>query len=198
MKHVTTFIAILMVSSQSLAEPIEKAIPPCDQDSIEKYQQGVEENDAHSSYMMARHYSTGKCLAGDGEKAVQLYFKAMEQSYPPAFYNVGMMMAANQQFELAAKTFFAGAAKGHRGAELQLGILFSLVPPPVGNDASAYAWLSLTAGRNEPVAEEARGILAKVKSRVSTSELEEGTQLLGKLEEDFGAIPPFEYEEANK
>ncbi|TCK17649.1 hypothetical protein DFR30_0884 [Thiogranum longum] len=188
----------MLASTVGLTEPIEKAAPPCNDKLIEKYQKGVEDNNAQSIYMMARYYSTGKCLAGDGKKAIQLYFQAAEQSYPPAFYNVGMILAANQEFEQAAKMFFAGAALGHRGSELQLGILYSLVPPPIGNDLQAYAWLSLTAGRSEPVAEEAKSILKRVKSRLSGSELERAQELAKKINADFGSLPPFKHEEANK
>ncbi|MEZ5615890.1 MAG: hypothetical protein R3E35_11830 [Rhodocyclaceae bacterium] len=172
-------------------QELERASPQCDADLQEQARQGADRGDPRQIYLMARYLSTGKCMPGDGKQAVHLYLKAASLGYAPARYNLGIVAAGNQDFTSAEGHFFEGARLGHRGCELQLGILYSLVPPPVGDDRKAYAWLLLTASRHEPISREASELLAKVRARISDQARVQAETLSAKLSADFGKITPF-------
>jgi hypothetical protein len=87
--------------------------------------------------------------------------------------------------------FNRGVQLGHRGAELQLGILYSLVPPPIGNDEKAFAWLSVTTNRKEDVSSEAREQLSVVSRRLSASSRATTEELYSSLKEKYGSVPEF-------
>ena len=173
------------------AQALERASPLCDPELQEQVRQGAERGDAKQTYLLARYLSTGKCMAGDGIQAVQLYLKAASLGYAPASYNLGIIAAGNQDFTSAEGHFVAGTALGHRGCELQLGILYSLVPPPVGDDRKAYAWLLLTESRHEPISAEAKELLATVRARLSEKARGQAVSLSAKLKQDFGNTAPF-------
>lgn len=193
MERFLLLIFLLVAVSNASAELLERASPDCAPEAIAKAREGAERGEAPSMYLMARYYSTGKCLPGDGQKAIEFYRKAAKLDYPPAFYNLGLIAAANQDFQLAERFFIRGMELGHRGAELQLGILYSLVPPPIGEDRKAFAWLSITAGRSEPVAEEAKDRLDVVKRRLSPNALAQAKVLYVKLKEHYEAVPAFHF-----
>lgn len=81
-------------------------------------------------------------MAGDGNKAIQLYIQAAQAGYPPSFYNLGMIAAAQGGFKTAEDLFLSGASAGHRGCELQHGVLFHFDIPDMHDDVKTYAWLS--------------------------------------------------------
>lgn len=185
--------AILAASFNVFSEPLERSSPDCAPEAVAKAKEGAERGEAAALYLMARYYSTGKCLPGDGQKSIEYYQKAMKLNYPPAFYNLGMIVAGSQDFQLAEGLFARGMELGHRGAELQLGILYSLVPPPVGDDRKAFAWLSITANRAEPVAEEAKDRLDVVTRRLSPEALAQAKALFAKLKENYEGVPAFHF-----
>lgn len=186
-------IFILAAAFNVSAEPLERSSPDCAPEAMAKAREGAERGEASSLYLMARYYSTGKCLPGDGQKAIELYQKAAKLDYPPAFYNLGMIVAGSQDFQLAEGFFARAMALGHRGAELQLGILYSLATPPTGDDRKAFAWLSVTASRAEPVAEEAKYPLDVVTRRLSPEALAQAKALYAKLKGDYEGVPAFRF-----
>ena len=183
--------ALLLHLGVVQAQALERASPLCDPELQEQARQGAERGDAKQTYLLARYLSTGKCMAGDGIQAVRLYLKAASLGYAPASYNLGIIAAGNQDFTSAEGHFVAGTALGHRGCELQLGILYSLVPPPVGDDRKAYAWLLLTESRHEPISAEAKELLATVRARLSEKARGQAVSLSAKLKQDFGNTAPF-------
>jgi TPR repeat protein len=193
MSRLLFLAAILVVFSSAKAAPLERSSPDCAPEAISNAKEGAERGEAPSLYLMARYYSTGKCLLGDGPKSIEYYQKAVKLNYPPAFYNLGMIAASGQNFRLAEGLFSRGMELGHRGAELQLGILYSIVPAPVGDDRKAFAWLSITANRAEPVAEEAKDRLDVVMHRLSPDGLAQAKTLLTKLKESYEGVPAFQF-----
>ena len=181
----------LCAAWSAYAQVLERQSPSCAPEAIESARNGAEREEPAALYLMARYYSTGKCVPGDGKKAIDFYVRASKLNYPPAFYNLGIVSAGNQEFQLAEAFFARGAQLGHRGAEFQLGILYSLVPPPVGDDAKAFAWLSLTANRAEPVAEEAEDRLRTVKRRMSQEALARGEAIYQQLRERYASVSAF-------
>lgn len=188
----TLLAALMAVLMDTSGQQLERSAPDCADEAVARAREGAARGDPASIYLMARHYSSGKCLKGDGEKAVAMYWKAAELGYPPAYYNLGMIHAARQKFEDAETLFFGGTQLGHRGCELQLGILYSLVPPPVGNDEKAYAWLSMTASRAEPIAPEAADRLRQVSARMSSSSAERAKALEENLRKKYFAVQAFQ------
>ena len=184
-------IALLAWASFTQAQSLERASPPCDADLQERAIQGVDAGDPKQIYLLARYLSTGKCMPGDGKRAVQLYLQAAKLHYPPAFYNLGIIAAANQDFASADAKFVEGTGLGHRGCELQLGILYSLVPRPVGDDRKAFAWLNLTESRHESASSEAAELLKKVRERLTSQQIAQAEALASKLKVDFGGVPAF-------
>lgn len=192
----TNLPALLLVAVSCVgvvqAQDLERSSPDCSPEALTAAREGADRGAAASIYLMARYYSTGKCVAGDGKLAMENYWKAASLNYPPAFYNLGIISAGNQAFPDAELLFFRGAQLGHRGSELQLGILYSLAPPPVANDEKAYAWLSVTVARGEPISSEAKDQLARVSARMSPTSIERGSTLHKSLTEKFGSIPAFQ------
>jgi TPR repeat protein len=140
---------------------------------------------------MARYYSTGKCIPGDGPQARVLYQRAADLSYPPAFYNIGVIDAAGQDYQDAETAFLKGATLGHRGCELMLGILYSL-RVGVGDDVEAFAWLQLSLFRHDPAsADAARAQLASVEARLSPTDREKADGYLIEIERQYGPIQAF-------
>jgi len=175
------FLHVLVASAQTL----ERDSPSCEPQLISQAREGATQGDAKQTYMLARYLSTGKCMPGDGKEAIRLYVQSEKLGFPPASYNLGIISAANQDFLSAEGHFALGATRGHRGSELQLGILYSLVPPPVGDNRKAYAWLLLTESRHEPISAEATEQLARIRPQLTEA-------LSAKLTADFGGVRPFE------
>lgn len=178
-------------ASGSPAQTLERESPPCEPALQNEAINGAERGDAKQVYLLARYLSTGKCMPGDGKRAFNLYLRAADDQYPPAFYNLGMIAAANGDFRSAEGYLFKGTSLGHRGCELQLGILYGFAPPPVGDKRKAYAWLSLTASRDEVISDEAKGILAKIGTQLSADEKGQAEKLSSKLRADFGNVVPY-------
>jgi TPR repeat protein len=143
---------------------------------------------------MARYYSTGKCFAGDGEKAVDLYWQAAKLKYPPAFYNLGVVAAGGErEYKKAELMFFRGAQLGHRGSEIQLAMLYQLAPAPVADKVKSYAWLTVTANRGEPISREAESLLKDLDGKIAREEREKGKALAARLSTQFGNVPAFAF-----
>ena len=181
--------ALTCLASVAHPQALERASPPCDAERQEQARQGAERRDAASIYLLARYLSTGRCMTGDGRRAIQLYGQAAELGYPPAFYNLGMLATARQDFAAAERYFHRGAEGGHRLSELQLGILYATAPAPVGDDAKAFAWLSLTAGRQDSVAAEAMDRLDAVRARLSDESRRSAEALTDTLKQRYAPIP---------
>jgi TPR repeat protein len=185
-------VGFLLCSGWSAySQVLERQSPSCAPEAIEKARDGADREEPAALYLMARYYATGKCIPGDGKKGIDFYLRAAKLNYPPAFYNLGIVSAGNQDFQSAEAFFARGAQLGHRGSEYQLGILYSLVPPPVGDDVKAFAWLSLTASRPEPVAEEAEDRLRTVKRRMNQEALTRGEVLYQQLRERYASVSAF-------
>lgn len=191
MKIAHAIVILAAWSGHAFAQNIERALPPCDKETLSQAQTGADQNDARSVYLLARYYSTGKCLSGDGTKAMELYLKAAALNYPRAFYNLGIIHASYGDFESAESFFLQGAELGHRGSELQLGILYAIVPPPVGDPVKGAAWLSFTASRPEGIADEAKDILEGQKKRMEPTVWEPASKMAETLRNKYGPIPEF-------
>lgn len=140
---------------------------------------------------MARYYSTGKRVPGDGQQALALYQRAADLAYPPAFFNIGIIDAAAQDYQGAETAFLKGATLGHRGCELMLGILYSQ-NEGVGDDAKAVAWLELTLSRHDPAsADAARAVLATVEARLPPADRGKADAYLFEIKRRYGPVPPF-------
>ncbi|HEY2560008.1 MAG TPA: hypothetical protein VGI48_09910 [Caldimonas sp.] len=185
------FALLAALAGSAHAQDFERASPPCDAQKQEQAQEGAARGDAASIYLLARYLSTGRCMPGDGRKAIQLYGQAAALGYPPAFYNSGMLAAARRDFAAAERYFMHGAEAGHRRSELQLGLLYSTAPPPVGNDSTALAWLSLTAARQEPIATEAEDRASSLRARMSEEDLKTAAATTERLKASYLALPPF-------
>jgi TPR repeat protein len=178
-----------LVSSAAEAQGPARSSPDCAAEAQQRARSGAERNDAAALYLMARYYSTGKCMRRDDSQAIELYWKAANQDYPPAFYSLGILSVRDRDYEAAARLFFRGAQLGDRAAELQLGVLYAQAPRPTGNDESAFAWLSLTASRNEPASLQARKQLAIVGKRMNPASRKRAEALYGGLREQYGSVP---------
>ncbi len=187
---VAAMLAAVMWGSAAGAQALEKDAPPCSDAQIAAAQNGAQQNDPAMIYLLARYYSTGKCGLADGATATALYRKAASLNYPPAFYNLGIIAAAHQNFGEAEQMFLRGTELGHRGCELQLGILYSFPIPGVGDDTKAFAWLSFTASRGEDVSSEAKEILDQIQGRIRPDH-EQAKVLIQQLKQQYGAIPAF-------
>jgi TPR repeat protein len=185
------FVLLAALAASAHAQDLERTSPPCDAQKQEQAREGAERGDAASIYLLARYLSTGQCMPGDGRKAIQLYGQATALGYPPAFYNSGMLASARRDFAAAERYFSRGAEAGHRRCELQLGLLYSNAPPPVGNDATALAWLSLTASRPEPIAAEAEDRARAIRARMAEEDRKAAEVTTERLKERYFALPPF-------
>jgi TPR repeat protein len=181
--------ALSCLASVAHAQALERASPPCNAARQEQVRQGAERGDAASIYLLARYLSTGRCMPGDARRAIQLYGQAAELGYPPAFYNLGMLAAARQDFAAAERSLSRGAEGGHRLSELQLGILYATAPAPVGDDAKAFAWLSLTSGRQELLSAEASERLKALRAKLSDESRRAAEAFADTLKERYSAIP---------
>jgi TPR repeat protein len=187
-------MAVLLASiglRSTNAQELERAAPACSKELIDKAQSGADRGEPASMYLLARYYSTGHCIKGDGKKAIELYTRAAELGYPPAFYNLGIISAANRDYKTAEFLFKRGAELGHRGAEIQLGILYSFPIPNIGDNTKAFAWLSLAASRPGDAASEAKDILGKVNSKLTPPERRQGERLFNELTNRYGTVPEF-------
>ena len=188
-RHRIVVAALACAASLAHAQALDRTSPPCNAERQEQARLGAEHGDAASIYLLARYLSTGRCMPGDGRRAIQLYGEAAELGYPPAFYNLGMLATARHDFAAAERQFSRGAEGGHRLSELQLGILYATAPAPVGDDAKAFAWLSLTSARQEPISAEADDRLNAVRTRLSDESRRSAEALAETLRERHAAIP---------
>lgn len=194
MKHLALWALWLLWTGYVAAQSLERGVPDCAPDAMAKAREGADRGEAASVYLMARYYSTGRCIAGDGEKAVALYWQAAQMNYPPAFYNLGVVAAGGEKdFKKAELMFFRGAQLGHRGSELQLGVLYQLAPPPMRDSVKSYAWLSITVNRREPISQEAKGLLEDLERKLTDEEKEKGKALANRLSVQFGNVPAFSF-----
>lgn len=183
--------SLAVLAAASHGQSLERDPPPCNTEAQESARVGADQGDPASIYLLARYLSTGRCMPGDGLKAIQLYKRAAELNYPPAFYNLAMLALARQDFAAAERYLAQGASAGHRGCELQLGTLYSAAPPPVGDDAKAYAWLSLTASRGEAVSVEAEERLKVVRARLPESTRPSADALAEQLKQTYASVAAF-------
>jgi len=181
--------ALACAAPLACAQTLERASPPCSPERQEQAKNGAERGDAASIYLLARYLSTGRCMPGDGRKAIQLYGQAAELGYPPAFYNLGMLATARQDFAAAERHFSRGAEGGHRPSELQLGILYATAPAPVGDDVKAFAWLSLASARQESISAEASDRLSAVRARLPDESLRSAEAMAETLKARYWAMP---------
>jgi TPR repeat protein len=193
-KRLGTCALFILLTGHVAAQSVERGVPNCAPDAIAKAREGADRGEVASIYLMARYYSTGKCIAGDGEKAVAHYWQAAKMNYPPAYFNLGIVAAGGEKdYEKAELMFFRGAQLGHRGSELQLGILYQLAPPPVRDNVKSYAWLTVTANRGEPISQEAKSILEDLERKVTDEEKVKGKALASRLSGKFGNVPAFNF-----
>lgn len=185
------FFALLLLPTALSAQQIERGSPPCEPEALQAVIDGVATGEPKSLYLLARHLSTGVCMPGDGDRALALYRDAADRKYPPAFYNLGMFAAGNNAFGEAERLFQSGAQLGHRGSELQLGILYMLAPAPVGNEVNAYAWLSLLSRRNEAESSEAANVRTRVGKRMSAEAIDRANALADALYATHGETEAF-------
>ncbi len=194
MKRLGICTLLLLSTGHVAAQSVERGVPDCAPEAIAKAREGADRGEVAFIYLMARYYSTGKCIVGDGEKAVAHYWQAAKMNYPPAFFNLGIVAAGGEKdYEKAELMFFRGAQLGHRGSELQLGILYQLAPPPVRDNVKSYAWLTVTTNRGEPISQEAKGILEDLERKVSDEEKVKGKALASRLLGQFGNVPAFSF-----
>jgi TPR repeat protein len=186
--------ALLVVGTLSfpdgptLSQTLERDPPPCSKSAVAEARAGAQANNAAAIYKLARYYSTGKCIAGDGPQAIALYNRAAELGYAAAYYNLGVLEAGGAKNYHAAEGWWVkGAELGHRGCQLQLGILYSAPIVGVADDAKAYAWLSLVIRRGDPDADLARTVLKPVKRRLSASDRARGEAYLADLQSKYGS-----------
>jgi len=193
MHRVLIGMAFIIACRGAWSQELEQGTPDCSQEAVDAAITGARSGDAAAIYKMARHYSTGACIPRDGRTAIALYQLAAEQGYAPAFYNLGVIAAANKDYRTAEALFHRGAQLGHRGCELHLGILYSFSSsiPEVGDDAKAFAWLSLAAARAGKTAMEAKAILEDVAKQLRPEDQERGERILQQLERTYRAVPEF-------
>jgi TPR repeat protein len=142
--------------------------------------------------MLGRYYSTGKCFAGDGVEALRLYHRAADLDYPPAYYNLGVIEAANQDYVAAEAAWLRGAELGHRGCELMLGILYSWPQLAVGDDTKSYAWLSLAASSGGTGLSGLDEVLKKVTARLTPDDRLKAQEYFAAIRRRYRAIPAFQ------
>jgi TPR repeat protein len=187
-------VLLLLASVHAISQSLERGSPSCAPDAIANAREGAGRGEAASIYLLARYYSTGKCFAGDGEKAVDYYWQAAKLNYPPAFYNLGVVAAGGEKdYKKAELMFFRGAQLGHRGSELQLAILYQMAPAPVVDNVRSYAWLTVTASRGEAISQEAKGMLDDLDRKLTGEEREKGKALAARLSAQFGNVPAFAF-----
>lgn len=184
-------LALLLLPIGLPAQQLGRGAPSCDPDALQAVTDGAAAGEPRFLYLLARHLSTGDCMPGDGDRALALYRAAADGDYPPAFYNLGMLAAGNNEFRDAERLFLRGAQLGHRGAELQLGILYMIVPAPVGDEVSAYAWLSLLSRRNEPESSEAASFRERLGERMASEAIRRAEALADELRAKHGDTKAF-------
>ncbi|MGH6974538.1 MAG: tetratricopeptide repeat protein [Stellaceae bacterium] len=173
------------------AQQLERGLPECTPEAVAAARAGTAKGDPAATYKMARYYSTGKCIGGDGQEAINLYIKAAHLGYAPAFYNLWIIAAGSGQYKNAEFFFQKGAGLGHRGCELQLGILYSFPIPDVGNNAKTYGWLSLYE-LHEGKTDDTAKLLPKVAARLTPAQRVEVERLFGELKQKYGSLPEFQ------
>jgi TPR repeat protein len=166
-------------------------MPSCSSEKVAAARDGAEKKLPAAIYMLARYYSTGKCFAGDGVEAVRLYRRAADLDYPPAYYNLGVIAAANQDYAVAEASFLRGAELGHRGCELMLGMLYSWPQLAVGDDVKSYAWLSLAAAPGGAGLSGLDDVLKKVTARLTPPDRSKAQECFVAIRSRYRAIPAF-------
>jgi hypothetical protein len=183
------FWAAAVWVSPAWSQTLERGVPPCSKEKVAAARDGAERNSPASIYALARYYSTGKCIAGDGVEAIKLYRRAADLGYPAAYYNLGIIAAANGDYRAAETSWLRGASLGHRGSELQLGILYSWPQLDVADDVKSYAWLSLAAAQGGAGLGIFDLVLEKVIARLSTADLAKARLYLATLRRQYRAVP---------
>jgi TPR repeat protein len=183
-------------ASSATAQQLENDAPPCTKEATKAAIEGAKRGDAASLYLMGRYTATGKCLPNPPddphEMVVTFYQEAAKRNYPPAFYNLGRIAAADHEFREAEQYWQKGTDLGHRGCELQLGILYSWPTlPEMNDDVKAFAWLSIAASRPnaDPIAAEA---LSKVRARLKPADLAKAEALHQELNTKYGSLPEWQ------
>lgn len=192
--RIALWVALVLPCGYAVAQAPEREAPSCASDAVARAKEGAARGEAASLYLMARYYSTGRCFAGDGEKAVDLYWQAAKLNYPPAFYNLGVVAAGGEKdYKKAELMFFRGAQLGHRGSELQLAVLYQLAPAPLADIVKSYAWLTVTTNRGEPISQEAKRLLEELDRKITSEERNKSQALAARLSSQFGNVPAFAY-----
>lgn len=186
-------LAVALAATPASGQEVERGAPDCSPEAVGKVREAADRGEAWGLYLMARHLSTGRCIPGDGPGALDYYWRAAKLNYPPAFYNLGIISAGTRDFESAELLFFRGAQLGHRGSELELGILYWASPAPVRDPVKAFAWLSVTADRAEPISGEARAFLEEIARKLDPEERGRGSALFSRLKRKFGNVPAFQF-----
>jgi len=185
-------IATFAHPSSVLAQDLERGLPPCSDEAVSAAKAGAQNEEPAALYRLARYYSSGKCVPGNGPEAIRLYQRAAALGYAPAYYNLGIVAAGGaQDFTEAEADFLKGAGLGHRGCELMLGILYATTPPVLDN-IKAYAWLSLSLSRTPPADTGlANKLLGDVDKKLSAEERQKADDYLGQLKAQYGPTPAF-------
>ena len=183
-----------MISSASGArcQNLERGLPRCSDKAVAAARAGAQNNQPAEIYKLARYYSTGKCIPGDGQKAIVLYERAAALGYAPAYYNLGIIQAGGAHDYPAAEAYFLkGASLGHRGCEFMLGFMYATTPP-VEDDIKAFGWLSLALARHPPADPElTKELLDKVTHRLRADQREKANADLMVLIAKYGPVPAF-------
>jgi TPR repeat protein len=185
------FSAVSFWAPPAISQALERGIPSCSSEKVAAARDGAERNLPASIYMLARYYSTGKCLPGDGVEAIRLYHRAADLDYPPAYYNLGVIEAANQDYGAAEASWLRGAELGHRGCELMLGILYSWPQLAVGDDVKSYAWLSLAAAPGGAGLSGLDDALKKVTARLTPADRSKAQEYFVAIRSRYRAVPAF-------
>ena len=186
-----SLIGGLVFSAPARSQQLERGDPVCTPQAVASAQAGAERKEPAAIYLLARYFSTGKCIPGDGKRAMELYMEAALLNYPPAFYNLGMVSAAHRDLKAAEAYFSKGALLGHRGCEFQLGILYSFPNTAVSNDAKAFAWLSLVSSRTDEPIKDGDELLSKIKARLTSEQRQTAEAMLADLKSRYGSTPAF-------
>jgi TPR repeat protein len=190
---VLALILSIAWTTGTLAQNPDGDAPSCVQKDYDATAQRAEQGDAAALYRLGRYYGTGICLQNDAAGARALYLRSATLNYAPAFYQLGMMSAANDKDYAAAANYFRqGAALGDRKAEFTLGVLYLFNVTGLGGDVEAFGWLSLAASRDAPYALDAKNFLANLSKRMTAENRAQGQSLFTELNQQYGAVPAFQ------
>ena len=114
------FLSILLLAGISLTIQAQKVLP-C-KDSLAIYQQGVENKDGVSAYRLARWYDEGHYVSKNKAMAEQLWCKAVEWGYTPAYFDLCYLYHELDSLDQLEQTAKAAMAAGISKAYYCMGI----------------------------------------------------------------------------